>query len=77
MPSPRVKNTLPLDTAFLQPEAGAAPVDYAIAMGVRGADAAWRNALEAALARHQPEITHLLQSFGVPLLDAQNQPLRP
>ncbi len=71
------RDALPLEAAFLQPEANAAPVEFAIAMGVRGADVAWRSALDAAIARHQPEITQLLQSYGVPLLDAQNQPLRP
>ncbi len=71
------RDKLPLDAAFLQPEANAAPEDFAIAMGVRSADAAWRSTLDAALSRHQSEITRILQSYGVPLLDAQNQPLNP
>lgn len=48
------------------------PMEFSIVMGVRSADDAWRRTLNAAIARSEPEITRILKSFGVPLLDPRN-----
>lgn len=47
------------------------PFTFAISMGVRPADEQLRMALNRAIERRKPEITHILQSYGVPLLDAE------
>jgi mxaJ protein len=41
---------------------------YAIAMGVRKGDTVLRNRLDAAIAKEQPAIRFILQSYGVPLV---------
>lgn len=48
------------------------PMAFSIVMGVRHGDDAWRRQLNAAIAKQQPEITKLLESYGVPLLDDRN-----
>lgn len=45
------------------------PLAFSIVMGVRHGEDAWRRTLNAAIAREQPEITRILESYGVPLLD--------
>lgn len=47
------------------------PMAFSIVMGVRQGDVAWRRTLNAVIAREQPEITKILESYGVPLLDNQ------
>ena len=42
---------------------------YAIAMGVRKGDRARRDRLDAVIAREQPVIHRILQSYGVPLVE--------
>jgi quinoprotein dehydrogenase-associated probable ABC transporter substrate-binding protein len=48
------------------------PMAFSIVMGVRQGDDAWRRTLDAALAAEQPEITKILEAYGVPLLDDRN-----
>lgn len=48
------------------------PMAFSIVMGVRQGDDAWRRTLDAALAAEQPEITKILEQYGVPLLDDRN-----
>jgi quinoprotein dehydrogenase-associated probable ABC transporter substrate-binding protein len=48
---------------------------YRITMGVRPSDQEWKRQLNRAISENQAEINHLLQSFGVPLLDEQNKPI--
>ncbi len=48
------------------------PMMFSIVMGVRQGEDAWRRTLDAAIAKEQPEITRILQSYGVPLLDERN-----
>jgi quinoprotein dehydrogenase-associated probable ABC transporter substrate-binding protein len=50
---------------------------FDIAMGVRKGDHALRDQLDAVVAREQPAITELLRSYGVPLVEAGNQPAAP
>jgi quinoprotein dehydrogenase-associated probable ABC transporter substrate-binding protein len=49
-----------------------APMAFSIVMGVRNGEDAWRRRLNAAIAREQPAITKILESYGVPLLDNRN-----
>jgi quinoprotein dehydrogenase-associated probable ABC transporter substrate-binding protein len=48
------------------------PMAFSIVMGVRQGDDAWRRTLDAALAAELPEITKILEAYGVPLLDDRN-----
>jgi quinoprotein dehydrogenase-associated probable ABC transporter substrate-binding protein len=48
---------------------------YRITMGVRPADQSWKRELNRVISENQAEINHLLQSFGVPLLDEQDKPI--
>jgi quinoprotein dehydrogenase-associated probable ABC transporter substrate-binding protein len=48
------------------------PMAFGIVMGVRHGEDAWRRTLNASIAKQQPEITRILESFGVPLLDDRN-----
>ncbi|MGH7101533.1 MAG: quinoprotein dehydrogenase-associated putative ABC transporter substrate-binding protein [Acetobacteraceae bacterium] len=49
------------------------PMEFSIVMGVREADAAWRRTLNEAIAKSGPDITRILERFGVPLLDPRNK----
>jgi quinoprotein dehydrogenase-associated probable ABC transporter substrate-binding protein len=48
------------------------PMAFSIVMGVRHGEDAWRRQLNAAIAKQEPAIRHILESYGVPLLDARN-----
>jgi quinoprotein dehydrogenase-associated probable ABC transporter substrate-binding protein len=50
----------------------APPMAFSVVMGVRHGEDAWRRQLNAAIAAQQPAITRILESYGVPLLDARN-----
>jgi len=43
--------------------------DFAMAMGVRYGEPAWKQQVEALLVRHHAEIEAILRDYGVPLLD--------
>ncbi len=43
--------------------------DFAMAMGVRYGEPAWKQQVEALLVRHHDEIDAILRDYGVPLLD--------
>jgi hypothetical protein len=45
---------------------------YRIGMGVRYSDQQWKRELNQLIRKKQPEITALLQSYGVPLIDDSN-----
>jgi quinoprotein dehydrogenase-associated probable ABC transporter substrate-binding protein len=65
------RQTKPLRFAVIPTEPGGPRMDYHIAMGVRNNEPAWRRKINAAIQRTQPEITKILQDYGVPLLDEQ------
>jgi hypothetical protein len=62
---------------FLNPETSRVRLDYHIAMGVRPGSTDFRRRLNAIISKDQPEITAILQDYGIPLLDEQNHPLGP
>jgi quinoprotein dehydrogenase-associated probable ABC transporter substrate-binding protein len=68
-------DSLPLKLVFLNAEDSKVRLDYHIAMGVRPADVAFRRRLNQVIAKEQPQITKILQDYGVPLLDEQNKPI--
>ena len=47
-------------------------LQFEIGMAVRKGDGVLRGALDAVIARRQPEITTLLKSFGVPLIEPEH-----
>ena len=57
---------------LLQESSDGPPMAFSIVMGVRQGDDAWRRTLDAAIAAEQPEITKILEAYGVPLLDDRN-----
>jgi len=61
----------PLRFAVIPNEPGAPRMDYHIAMGVRINEPEWRRTINAAIQKRQPDITKILQDYGVPLLDEQ------
>jgi quinoprotein dehydrogenase-associated probable ABC transporter substrate-binding protein len=65
------RSPVPMTVTAMTHTARFAPLSfrYAIAMGVRKGDRARREQLERVLARQQPRISALLQSYGVPLVD--------
>jgi hypothetical protein len=42
---------------------------------VRASDQEWKRQLNKAISENQTEINHLLQSYGVPLLNEQDKPI--
>jgi mxaJ protein len=44
--------------------------DFAMAMGVRYGEPAWKQQVESLLDKHRPEIQAILRDYGVPLVDA-------
>ena len=48
-------------------------MNYRITMGVRPSDQQWKRQLNKVISENQKEIDHLLQSYGVPLLNEQDK----
>jgi quinoprotein dehydrogenase-associated probable ABC transporter substrate-binding protein len=69
------RDHLPLRVVFLNADGSKVRLDYHIAMGIRPTDTAFRRRLNAIIAKDQPQITKILQDYGVPLLDEQNRPI--
>jgi mxaJ protein len=65
--------TVPLDlrvaSAVARLDERLPPLTFAIAMGVRRDDRSLHAALDAAIASRRPEIRHVLQAYGVPLIE--------
>jgi quinoprotein dehydrogenase-associated probable ABC transporter substrate-binding protein len=57
-------------------EKGGSRMVYRITMGVRPSDQEWKRTLNRVIAENQEEINEILLSYGVPLLDENNQPIR-
>jgi quinoprotein dehydrogenase-associated probable ABC transporter substrate-binding protein len=67
------RQTRPLSFAVLPNEPGAPRMDYHITMGVRVNEPEWRRKINAAIQKRQPDISKILQDYGVPLLDEQGR----
>ncbi|MCI0467386.1 MAG: substrate-binding domain-containing protein [Beijerinckiaceae bacterium] len=59
----------PLKVTLLLKETSGPKMVYRIGMGVRHSDQDWKRRLNKLIAENQAEITQILASFGVPLLD--------
>jgi quinoprotein dehydrogenase-associated probable ABC transporter substrate-binding protein len=65
----------PLAVAPLIKEKTGPRLIYRITMGVRAADQTWKRMLNGLIQENQAALSKLLISFGVPLLDEQDQPV--
>jgi quinoprotein dehydrogenase-associated probable ABC transporter substrate-binding protein len=65
----------PMHVELLLKDTGGPHLLYRITMGVRPSDQNWKRQLNKLIAENQPAIDKLLLDFGVPLLDANGQPL--
>ena len=63
---------LPLKVTALLKEKSGPRMVYRIAMGVRSSDQNWKRQLNKFIAENTAEITQILLSYGVPLLDENN-----
>jgi quinoprotein dehydrogenase-associated probable ABC transporter substrate-binding protein len=64
---------LKLKAVVLRSETDTPRLDYRIAMGVRPNEPGWRRQLNQVIQRRQRDITDILISYGVPLLDEQDR----
>jgi quinoprotein dehydrogenase-associated probable ABC transporter substrate-binding protein len=71
------RDHLPIKLVFLNQEDSKVRLDYHIAMGIRPNDVAFRRRLNEVIAKEKPQITKILEEYGVPLLDEQNRPINP
>jgi quinoprotein dehydrogenase-associated probable ABC transporter substrate-binding protein len=71
------RDKLPLSVAVLKDEPGEPRMDYHITMGVRANEPEWRRQINAVIVKRQPEITKVLQDYGIPLLDEQGRLIQP
>ena len=67
------RDKLALKLMPLANEPGAARMDYRIAMGVRANEQEWRRRINSAILKRQPQITAILQEYGIPLLNEQGR----
>jgi quinoprotein dehydrogenase-associated probable ABC transporter substrate-binding protein len=73
----RKHDLLPLSLVPVKSEPGAARMTYHIAMGIRAGEPEWRRGINAAILKHQAEITAILRDYGVPLLNEQGDLVDP
>jgi quinoprotein dehydrogenase-associated probable ABC transporter substrate-binding protein len=69
------KSDTPLVVTPLVKETSGPRMVYRIGMGVRHSDQNWKRDLNKLIAQNQTEIDKILNDFGVPLLDENNQPI--
>ena len=65
----------PMKVMPLVKETSGSHLIYRIGMGVRHSDQEWKRLLNKLIAENQTAISHLLATYGVPLLDENNAPL--
>ncbi|MCI0735529.1 MAG: substrate-binding domain-containing protein [Beijerinckiaceae bacterium] len=66
------QSKIPLKVTLLLKESSGPRMDYRIGMGVRHSDQDWKRRLNTLIAENQAEISRILASYGVPLLDENN-----
>ena len=52
-------------------------LDFRISMGVRHSDQEWKRTLNKLISENQDEINHILEDYGVPIVDEQGKPITP
>jgi quinoprotein dehydrogenase-associated probable ABC transporter substrate-binding protein len=70
-----MKAKAPTAVVPLVKEQGGPKLVYRISMGVRHSDQNWKRTLNKMISENQTEVDKILRSFGVPLLDENDQPL--
>jgi quinoprotein dehydrogenase-associated probable ABC transporter substrate-binding protein len=70
------KSQLELDIVPLVREKSGPRMAYRIGMGVRHSDQNWKRELNRFISENQAAINQLLASYGLPLLDEQDKPIR-
>jgi len=70
------KASTPLSMVLLTKEKSGPSMTYRIVMGVRHSDQEWKRQLNTLITANQKEIDHLLLSYGVPLLDGQDNQIK-
>ncbi len=63
---------IPMKVTPLVKEASGPRMIYRIGMGVRNSDQDWKRLLNKLIVENQAEISHILASYGVPLIDENN-----
>ena len=63
---------IPVKVTPLVKETSGQRMIYRIGMGVRHSDQEWKRLLNKLIVENQAEITHILTTYGVPLLDENN-----
>ena len=66
---------VPMHVQLLLKDTGGPRMVYRITMGVRPSDQNWKRQLNTLIAQNQDAIDKVLLDFGVPLLDANDQPI--
>jgi quinoprotein dehydrogenase-associated probable ABC transporter substrate-binding protein len=69
------KAKTPTEVVPLVKDKGGPPMVYRIVMGVRHSDQNWKRTLNKLISENQGEIQTILRSYGVPLLDENDQPV--
>jgi quinoprotein dehydrogenase-associated probable ABC transporter substrate-binding protein len=70
------RSKLELNVTPLVHEKSGPRMTYRIGMGVRHSDQNWKRELNRFISENQASINALLESYGVPLLDEQDKPIR-
>jgi ABC-type amino acid transport substrate-binding protein len=70
------KSQLDLNLVPLVKEKSGPRMAYRIGMGVRHSDQNWKRELNRFVSENQDAINRLLATYGVPLLDEQDKPIR-
>jgi quinoprotein dehydrogenase-associated probable ABC transporter substrate-binding protein len=70
------KSKLDVNLVPLVKEKGGPRMAYRIGMGVRHSDQNWKRELNRFISENQSAINRLLASYGVPLLDEEDKPIR-
>ncbi len=70
------KAGVPLSIVLLTKEKSGPSMTYRIVMGVRRSDQEWKRQLNSLISSNQKGIDHLLLSYGVPLLDEQDNQIK-
>lgn len=69
------RSHIPMKVSALVKERSGPRLVYRIGMGVRHSDQEWKRLLNKLITQNQAEITRILASYGVPLLDENDQPI--
>jgi len=71
------QQSVPLAVVPLPAEVDSVPLAFSVSMGIRHREKRWKHDLNEVLAKLKPEIEGILLEYDVPLLDANDRPVRP